>query len=326
MRRTLGTILLGLGVFLVVAAGLIRFYAYPALARVPVNYDEVTHLEASGAQVFNTDPDVLAPQTTDLSIAARTVANSRAKAPDGVATWITSTTITRADGSIFQQSRDSSPFDAVTGAAVDCSSCGSWVEEAKGQQTDVTRTGQILKFPFDTQKHDYAVWDDTTGKAYVAKYMGETSIRGVTTYRFVQTVPGQVVDQQEVPGSVFGVKKPSVQADMWYAMTRTFYIEPATGSPVDRVEDRTQELRYAGTSVPAFVGTVRYTDAQVADEVSSLKTKAFFLTGARTWMPLLLLLLGLGLGALGFVMGRDVRAHDENDLDAQDAHRPLIGS
>jgi hypothetical protein len=330
MRRTVGTVLLGLGVFLVVAAGLIRFYAYPSLARVPGNYDEVTRLEASGAQVFNTDPDVLKPETTDLSIAARTVADANVKdAPDDVVVWQTATTITRADGTIFQQSRDRAPFDAVTGAAADCSGCGSWVEESEGRQTDVTRTGQVLKFPFDTQKHDYAVWDDTTGKAYVAKYMGEASIQGLTTYRFVQEVPGQVVSQEEVPGSVFGSKKPSVQADMWYSMTRTFYIEPATGSPVDRVEQRTQELRYAGTSVPAFIGTVRYTDAQISDQVSSLKTKALLLSGSRTWLPLVLLLVGLVLAGLGYVMSRDedvARDGAVDGHDAKDPHRPLIGS
>ena len=47
---------------MIVAAVLVRFYAYPTLATVPASYDGVTELESSGAQIFNSDPEVLANQ------------------------------------------------------------------------------------------------------------------------------------------------------------------------------------------------------------------------------------------------------------------------
>ena len=46
MRTKIAPIAVGLGVFLIVAAALVRFYAYPSLAEVPADYDGVTELEA----------------------------------------------------------------------------------------------------------------------------------------------------------------------------------------------------------------------------------------------------------------------------------------
>ncbi|HWI42733.1 MAG TPA: DUF3068 domain-containing protein [Nocardioides sp.] len=322
MRSKIASVLVGLGVFLIVAAVLVRAYAYPTLARVPTNYDETTKLEAKGALVFNSDPKVLKTETSDLDISAHTVADSGAKAPDGKVVWVTSTTLKRPDGSVFQQQRDRVPFDAVSGKAVDCAKCDSWSEVATGVQVPVVRKGQTLKFPFDTQKKDYLVWDDATGQATTARYEGTAKVDGLTAYKFVQTIKPQIIETREVPGSVFGVEKASVLADMWYGMTRTFYIEPNTGSPVNRVEERQQELRYDGVVVPAFTGTVKYTAAQVQKSVNDTKSKGAMLGGMKVLYPLVMFLLGLAMVALGLVMnrgGRKVR----NDVDAED--KSLVG-
>ena len=50
MRSKLAAVSVGLGVFLIVAAALVRFYAYPVLATVPPDYEGVTKLEATGAE------------------------------------------------------------------------------------------------------------------------------------------------------------------------------------------------------------------------------------------------------------------------------------
>ncbi|GAA4096056.1 DUF3068 domain-containing protein [Nocardioides kongjuensis] len=307
MRSKLAAVSVGLGVFLIVAAALVRFYAYPVLATVPPDYEGVTKLEATGAEVFNSDPEVLAPETTDLDISSRTIADSGAKTPDGVVVWVNSTTVKRADGSIFQQSRERAPFDAKTGMAVDCKSCDSWTEVAAGDREPAVRRGLIYKFPFNTQKKDYAVWDDTVGKAVDAKFKGEEKIDGLTVYKFVQTIDPTVVETREVPGSVFGSAEASVDADMVYGMTRTFWVEPETGSPVNRVENRTQELQYDGVDVPAFNGTVQYTKAQVDELVSDAKGNSTLLGGMKLVFPGLLLLLGAGLVAGGLVLGRSAR-------------------
>lgn len=323
MRRKIAPVLTGLGVFLIVGAVLVRAYAYPALAKVPTNYEGVTELEAIGAQVFNTNPEVLRAETTDLSIEARTIADSGADRPDDVAVWVSSTTVTRADGTIFQQQRERAPFHAVTGEAVDCAECGSWVEVAAGERVDIARQGQVFKFPFATEQRDYLLWDGTIREAVPARFEGVEDVDGLEVYRFVQTIAPQLVETREVPGSVFGSDEPSVEAEMWYAMTRTLYIEPQTGAPVDRVEERVQELRYDGASVPAFTGTVQYTDEQVTKSVADAKDKAPMLGGMLLTFPLVMLLLGAALFVVGLVLGRSTTPRRRTaDTDVKD--EPLV--
>lgn len=323
MRRLIGPTLVGLGVFLIVAAGLARFYAYPALATLPGGYDGTTYLEATGAEIFNSDPEVLAPETHDLEITSKTSEVGEADAPDGVAVWTNRTTVDKADGGNFQQSREQFAFDGVTGAGADCD-CETWVEESDG--TDIVRVptsaeGQVYKFPFDTQQKTYDVWDGSLGEATPATFEGEDTIDGLDVYKFVQVIEPTVIETRDVPGSVFGSDEATVEADMVYAMTRTFYVEPVTGSPVNRIDDRVQELVHDDVRVPAFVGNVHYTEAQVEKNVKDVSTKASLLDGLKLLFPAILVLLGGVLLALGLVLQRRLSEEHTNPTP-QD--RPLV--
>ncbi|MDZ5620570.1 DUF3068 domain-containing protein [Nocardioides bizhenqiangii] len=324
----IGPVLVGLGVFLIVAAGLVRFYAYPALAKVPAGYSSTTKLEANDAQVFNSSLDVLAPETHDLSITSKTHENVSADAPDGVVVWVNLTTIKRGDGTEFQKATEQVAFDEVTGEAVDCEECDQFIEvrdiaDDSAERVSTTFEGQVYKFPFNTERKDYDQWDGTLGESFPATYEGEEDVQGVAVYKFVQEIEPTVIETRDVPGSVFGSDEPSVQAEMVYAMTRTFYVEPVTGSPIDRVEERTQELVYDGVRVPAFVGTVEYTDAQVDDNVEKVDNKASLLGGARVLYPVILLVLGGVLLGLGLIFNKRL----SSDAD-QDTHqdRPLVSA
>ncbi|HWJ83455.1 MAG TPA: DUF3068 domain-containing protein [Nocardioides sp.] len=325
LRRTAAHVLVGLGVFLIVAAGLVRFYAYPALAKVPSSYDTTTELESQDATVLNFE--TYEPETHDLAIESRTISDPTAEPPDGDVVWQNSVTVRREDGSIFQQTRERIPFDAVTGEAVTCDGCPSWTAVDNGKKVDevpVTRKGLTLKFPFHTEKKDYPVWDDTVDEAPTATYEGEDEIQGLTVYKFVQVIPETVVDTREVPGSMFGLKKPAVDADLVYAMHRTFYIEPVTGSPVNRVEERTQELRYDGQAVPVFNGTVQYTSDEVSETVDDLSTSAAVLGAAHGLLPIGLLIVGVVALASGLLLGR--RSADGAAAAPAEEDRPLISA
>ena len=127
------------------------------------------------------------------------------------------------------------------------------------------------------------------------------------------------IDTVEVPGSVFGSKAPSVEATMMYGMVRTLSIEPATGSPVNRVEQRTQYLSYQGKDVPAFEGTVSYTPATITDVVDQLKTQAPLLNAARLALPI-----GFGLGGLVLLSGGIVLARRRRDVEQGVTERELV--
>ncbi len=324
MRRLIGPVLVGTGVFLIVAAALVRFYAMPTLTTVPSGYNSVTDLEAIGAEIFNSDPEVLAAETHDLVITSNTREDADADAPDGVVVWVNATTVDKATGGNFQKTTERVPFDDSSGEGVDCDSCDPWIAESDGETVEEVPTtfeGQIYKFPFDTQKRSYDVWDGSIGEATPATYEGEDTIKGLAVYKFVQVIDPTIIDQRDVPGSVFGSDEPTVTADMSYAMTRTFYVEPVTGAPVHRIDDRVQELVYDDVRVPAFIGNIHYTDAQVDQNVSDVKTKATLLGGTRVLYPVILVLLGGLLLGLGLVLNRRY-ANDTTDVTTKD--RPLV--
>jgi hypothetical protein len=318
MRRLFSPVLIGLGTFLIAIGVLVKFYAYPQLAEVPANYKSETNLEAAGATIFNTDPEVLAPETVDLRIASLTRAGKYDDAPDDVVVWANTTTVTPEGwDDPFNQSTELAPFDATSGAAVSYKESFYEVKEGDepAERVDVTREGQVYKFPFDTQKKDYLQWDDEIGEATTAEYQGEEEIQGLTVYKFVQTIEPTVVDTREVPGSVFELDALTVEADVVYEMTRTLYIEPNTGAPVNRVEERNQVLSYEGTEVPAFVGTVEYTDAEIDEVVDKVSTRAWLLGATHVLLPVGLGLLGLACIGAGLLLRRRVES------DAPDEHR-----
>lgn len=332
MRSKIAAVAIGLGVFMIVAAVLVRAYAYPTLATVPADYKGTTHLEAKGAQVLKwesiKEPGPLVSETHDLDITSFTIADSGADAPDGVVVWVNSTTVMQDDGTQFQRTQERAPFDGVDGDAVDCDKCDSWVSDTanyKGDdsrvETPTERQGQVFKFPFGTEKKDYDVWDGSLDKAVPAKFEGTEKIDGLEVYKFVQTIEPQVVSTQELPAEKFGSTGPIVEAELWYSMTRTFYVEPQTGSPVNRVEERMQELRYDGVAVPVFNGTVQYTEQQVDDLVNGTddqkgaKENAMLLGGLRLLFPMLLVVVGLALLAGGLFAGNRARARRDDEAD-----------
>ena len=73
--------------------------------------------------------------------------------------------------------------------------------------------------------------------------------------------------------------------------------------------------------MPAFVGTVQYTDDQVDQNVDDVATKAMLLGGTRVLFPMILLLLGVVLLGLGLVLNRRLSS-DVDDHTHED--KPLV--
>ncbi|MBV9830997.1 MAG: DUF3068 domain-containing protein [Marmoricola sp.] len=304
MRRLLGPIIFGLGVFLLAAGLLIRFYAYPRVAVAPIDQNSVTKLQATGAEIFDTT--TLKPLSTDLSIQSRTVGDVKASQDEGnnVRVWVGTTSIRSADGTVRSRSTERSPFDATTAEAVNC--CGAFDESTEGDRKAVKRTGLVWKWPFDTQKKDYEVWDGTLGAAVTAKYVGESSVKGLKTYEFKLTVPKTKVGTTQVPASVVGEPgSGNVEADNMYSTTNTYQIEPYTGAIVTQSLDSDNTLAVNGVDkVTTTKANIEYTPATVDSNVSDFKSKASLLKLVKTTGPIITVVLGLLLMVLGFVLGR----------------------
>jgi hypothetical protein len=309
MRRILGPLLFGLGAFLLVAGLLVRFYAYPRVAVAPIDQDSVTKLQATGAQVFDTSS--LQTITTDLSIQSRTVGDVKASKDEGnnVRVWVGTTSIRSADGIVRSRSTERTPFDATTAKAVNC--CGAFDESTQGDRKAVKRSGLVWKWPFDTQKKDYQVWDGTLGSTVTAKYVRESSVNGLKTYEFKLEVPRTKVGTQEVPASVVGEPgKGNVEADSMYATSNTYQIEPLTGAIVTQSLASNNTLAVDGEDrVTTTKADIQYTPATVKSNVKQFKSKATLLKLVHTTGPIITIVLGLVLLALGALLGRRQGAH-----------------
>jgi hypothetical protein len=304
MRRIAGPLLFGLGAFLLVSGLLLKFYAYPKLAVAPIDQNSVTKLEATGAELFDTT--TLKPITTDLSIESRTVGDVKASEDAGgkVRVWVGTTSIRSSDGTVRSRSTNRTPFDGVSAKAVNC--CGAFDESTDGDRVAVKRTGLVWKYPFNSEKKSYQVWDSNLGKTATAKYVKESKIQGLTVYVYKSVVPRTKVGTQDVPASIVGEPGTgNVTADSMYANTTTVYVEPKTGAIIDQVQETNNTLAVDDEDrVTTTKGDIHYTKAQVDKFVNDLSSKASLLGLVQTTLPIVTILLGLILLALGFVLGR----------------------
>lgn len=315
MRRYLAPTLIGLGAFLLVAAVLVRFYAYPKLAVAPIDLDSTTLLEASDATIFDTNPKVLKEIETDLSVVANTRGDVKASEEigDGTLVWVSTTTVTSADGIDRSKSTERSTHDEVTGEAVDCCEDDNWVEVSfdttPGEAPEVRRVpaerkGLIFKFPFDTEKKTYQMWDGDLGAATDATFEAEEDLDGVTVYKFVQEIPETKIGTRTVPASVFGLTGDAVEADSMYSVTRTMWVEPVTGAILDRSEAQRATYQYDGNTLTATAADVHFTDAQVQKNVDDVRSKATLLGLAHGALPIGAAVLGLLALAAGVLLQR----------------------
>src|SRR3954452_12890997 len=119
MRRTLGFISIGIGVFLLVAAPLVKWYLAPRAARIPLDEHSVT-TSVSDGQSLALDQGTLRIRT-GLTLTNRLNVQGDGPAGSGqVAVWDSLTRLTDADGTMIAASKERTARDRLTGAAVNC--------------------------------------------------------------------------------------------------------------------------------------------------------------------------------------------------------------
>jgi hypothetical protein len=117
--------------------------------------------------------------------------------------------------------------------------------------------GLAYRFPFDTEKKTYPVFDPIAQKPFDANYEGEEDVNGLTTYRFRQNVgydaDGKLVEpvkykslydddadsQVTARASLWGLPgNPDEPITMtrYYAAQRTFWVDPVSGTIVKKDE------------------------------------------------------------------------------------------
>jgi hypothetical protein len=113
--------------------------------------------------------------------------------------------------------------------------------------------GLAYRFPFDTEKKTYPVFDPIAQKAYDANYSGEEDVNGLTAYKFTQNVgfdaDGELVEpvkyaslydddadsQVTARAALWGFEgdpEEMITMTRYYAAQRTFWVDPVSGTIV----------------------------------------------------------------------------------------------
>jgi hypothetical protein len=317
LRRIVSFILLGIGVFAVALGLLLRFYAYPQLAKIPLDNESTSVAQGSGitALVIRTvngapSPEIRHNMTlTSTTYVTGDLTQPEVKEDGDVAVYVEATKTTDdATGIVVDASVRSLCIDRHTTEAV--APCeGQYIEQEQGKKITADRNtvqqpGLSFKFPFEAEQKDYQFYDTSVRKAVTARFDGEETIQGLATYRYVMNVPPTKIADQEVPGSLVGKDdEPSVQAEQYYQVKRTVWVEPVTGIVVVGQQEGKQELltegQAPGEGTTVFDGTLRFTDETINDNVTKAednKSKLSLLTSWPTAMWIvggILLLVGL---------------------------------
>jgi DUF3068 family protein len=303
MRKIVGLVLLGLGVFLIALATALPTFVYPRVAKAPADPDQYVVATGEGLTVLLaqslTDGGVrvLTNQSVTVTRRVRGEVRPDAKRAEGDNVFYRlafRTEVANQKNGLLNAYVEGGSFDGRTGLSNNC--CGDYVSQ---DPTDVVgepirHEGIQFKFPFDTRKKSYPFWDVNVKQAMTAKFDGTEQVKGLTTYRFVQPIKDIVISRTKVPGSLLGLPaQPSVTADRVYSTTRTLWVEPYTGAIIKGSEKVDQRLVAQGKQAPVIQGTITYDDATVQRNIDTYADSAQNLRLVTKLGPLVCWIFGL---------------------------------
>ncbi|MFJ2825163.1 DUF3068 domain-containing protein [Streptomyces toxytricini] len=313
MRSRAGLALLALAVFCTALAPLLRWYAYPRLARIPPGQYQAVVLEARDATLLDYTGG-MQPRKVDKVTIVQTLkgdveAARRASAETGrdVVVWDTLTHIAGPDGRMVSQIPERYAFDAHTQEPV----------HAAGESVDgdpVRREGIEFKWPFAAEPRDHLYFDAQTRTSSPAHYLGPRTFRGMDVHYYEQTVPWTKVPlpkRMPIEGIDPATFEQTTGTSLWYKAKAMFWVDPVTGAPVNAEQVIEQEMRGGiAASAPegrltVFAGHVRMREDYSRHTVALVAANRWKVLALRTYAPAGLAAAGLVL--LGAALWREAR-------------------
>jgi hypothetical protein len=289
--RVLARVLLGLGVFLIIAGVLAVAWAPGVVKKTPLDVDTKTIYSGEAAKI---DAATGAFDKKPVYALTYTRADSEKSSDDTVIFVENSCAVFDTGGA--QVCVNGNDPDLITASqdifAVDRVS-------AEGTKSDnlpaeaIFPEGLVNKFPFDVAKKAYPFWDGTLGRAVDIDYKGTTNLFGLNTYEFSYTVKGEPI---EVAEGIQGT----------YDNVITVNVDPTTGSIVKSGQN---QQRFLEDGTPALDIQVTQTDDSVKTAVDEAKTNGKSLTLLLTIVPIVGFVGGVLCLLGGFAMLR--RRRDE---------------
>ncbi len=288
-RRGVALMIVGLGAFCAVLGVGARFYVFPNLAVLPVDRFERTESRAQNATYVDQSTGV--QHAGRELIAINRVRGDVESSTDTTAVW-ESFTWTRDGGSGADVNYYHTvvAMDRSTFHAKNC--CGHHVENVYL----LPRSGLVYQWPFYAEKTSYPFYDEVLRRTYPIIYQRTETLHGLDLYRFEQRIEPTLLSRVDVPGNLVGhPDKPTVSAERWYGIERTYWVEPRSGVIVKAGNHRRETLRVGGAdALTVFDANMVLGDrdsARIAREAGDARVQIGLIHDVAFWG-------GLGLGAL----------------------------
>ena len=313
VKRVIGSILLGLGVFLLVLAPMLKFYAVPKLALAPMDVDSIStgqgvlvkKLNPAKISAFPNVYDTNIPvKTTRYTVADAAAAEESTEANTGVYNTFIRINQVGGEQTLLSASTARYAFNRADSQLINC--CG-----ANANEQTVDFTGVMpLKFPFFPEKGTIDVWDDTLGKTIPFEFVEEQDLYGFTVYQYRTVVP-----PTQVPGTKPFISLPAstvgqpgtgnIDLFAFQAYDNTLLVQPVTGELLGGTTKSKQTLRAKGSSTDIVV----VSEADIKGDNTEEGVAESFATGdtlktLNSTAPILLLILGAIFIIIGILMVR----------------------
>jgi len=292
---------MGLGAALLIAALLLTTYTKGKIAKIPLDLDTTLNADGTGTafdpESLNSDKFVV---NKNVPIAQQEQLSVEAPSNTDVVTLQVGNSVRRTDkqqdSGLLLALVDTVTVNRKTALAVSSdNNPGGAVQKPRAADDTQPPTnialphdGLAYRFPFETQKQTYPVFDPIAQKAFDANYDGEEDVNGLTTYKFSQNVgydaDGKLVEpikysslydddadaEVTARASMWGLPgnpDESITMTRYYAAQRTFWVDPASGTIVKKKEHGFHY--YAREPLKPEVTFVDYTVNSTEDTVES---------------------------------------------------------
>lgn len=320
MRRIIGLVVLGLGVFLLVLAPMLKWYAAPRLLVAPLDQYSTTVSEAS--DVTYLDIAALEVRTGREFVATRTVRGDVEAGDADTAVWDVFVKIVdpekpgEGEDQLVSATTDRVAFDRSTSEAESC--CG---ENLNGEPTE--HQGIEYKFPFGTQKETYQYFDTSIAAATDMVFVQESELEGLAVYEFEQVIEPTKIAELDVPGDLVGSDEATLTVDRYYSNTRHVWVEPTTGVIVKGAEHQIATLNDGDEELLTITDAqLEFNEATVTAQAETAKENKSLADLVTTTAPIGAALLGLVLVVVGVLLAR-VRRDDDTGTTGRRAARPV---
>jgi hypothetical protein len=314
---------LAVGLLLLVAAPVMRFWVTPVLAQspeVPGGDGFLTHvstgtittlfdLETAESTAIEPIPVTRTESTRGLAEGAQEAAAVGANA---AVTDTTDRTVTN-DGRLIAQSEYRLAADRHTQALIDC--CGVQVG---GVTVPMAGSGSPLRLPWFTPEESYPYFDLTLLAPADMSFIGPEEVGGMTAMKFQQAASPTPIGMVQAPGVLVGSPLATVPLVRTHVVNRTIWVDPTTGIILRKVERIREALRdSAGKDIVTLLAmTTSSTPEQVDAQVARAREEGRPVLWTYSYGPLLAVALGLVLLAIGLtgVIMRTRAARVEEDF------------